>query len=294
LLAINHLNHTYPDGTQALSDVSLTAPPGLFGLLGPNGAGKSTLMRILATLQRPTSGSLQLGEIDIVAQPERLRRVLGYLPQEFGVYPHVTVEDMLDHLAVLKGFARRAERRDLTAGLLRQVNLWDARHKRLTDVSGGMRRRFGIAQALIGSPRLVIVDEPTAGLDPDERNRCLDLLAAISDTVVVLLSTHIVADVADLCPRLAMLIGGRIVLEGTPSHLTSALAGRLWRRTIEREDLPAYRSRFQVISARLQFGRTLVHGLDEGGDRPKEAELVEPSLEDVYFATLHRVGQQTT
>ena len=286
MLAITGLSHVYPDGTQALSDVGLKAPPGLFGLLGPNGAGKTTLMRVLATLQRPTSGSIHLDELDIVAQPELLRRVLGYLPQDFGVYPRVTVEDMLDHLAVLKGFAQKGERRDVVAGLLQQVNLWNDRRKPLADVSGGMRRRFGIAQALIGSPRLIIVDEPTAGLDPDERDRCLDLLAAVGDNAVVLLSTHIVADVADLCSRMAVLVRGRIVIEGAPSDLMSALAGRVWRRTIERTDLPDYRSRYPIISARLQFGRIMAHGLIDGDNLPENVEVIEPSLEDVYFATL--------
>src|SRR5579862_1533543 len=222
-LSINGLSKTYPNGVQALRDVSLMIPTGMFGLLGPNGAGKSTLMRTLATLQDADAGSARIGDIDVLRDKDAVRRMLGYLPQDFGVYPKVSAEDMLDHLARLKGIAGRGERRDVVASLLRQVNLWDVRRNALGGFSGGMRQRFGIAQALIGNPRLVIVDEPTAGLDPEERVRFHNLLAEIGENVVVILSTHIVEDVSDLCPRMAIIAGGRIVREGEPAQLMAAL-----------------------------------------------------------------------
>ena len=291
MLTIDHLSHTYPNGTRALQDVSLQIPAGMFGLLGPNGAGKSSLMRCLATLQVPSSGSVRFGELDVLARPEELRATLGYLPQDFGVYPRVSAEDMLDHLAVLKGVAGRGERRTTVEALLRQVNLWDVRKKAVAGYSGGMRQRFGIAQALIGNPRLIIVDEPTAGLDPEERNRFNDLLAEIGEQVVVILSTHIVDDVTDLCPRTAILVGGRIVESGTPAELIAALAGRIWQAGIDKADLPATRERHAVIAARLRAGRTVVRVLaDERGRCPGDGFTpAEPTLEDVYFATLHRL-----
>jgi ABC-type multidrug transport system ATPase subunit len=263
----------------------------MFGLLGPNGAGKSSLMRCLATLQVPSSGSVRFGELDVLARPEELRATLGYLPQDFGVYPRVSAEDMLDHLAVLKGVAGRGERRTTVEALLRQVNLWDVRKKAVAGYSGGMRQRFGIAQALIGNPRLIIVDEPTAGLDPEERNRFNDLLAEIGEQVVVILSTHIVDDVTDLCPRTAILVGGRIVESGTPAELIAALAGRIWQAGIDKADLSATRERHAVIAARLRAGRTVVRVLaDERGRCPGDGFTpAEPTLEDVYFATLHRL-----
>src|SRR5512133_673342 len=229
MLEIANLSHTYANGTVALDDVSLSIPRGMYGLLGPNGAGKSTLMRTVATLQQPTSGSITFGDIDVLANPDALRRTLGYLPQDFGVYPRVTAVDMLDHLAVLKGYANRKERRETVDALLHQVNLWDVRKKALAGFSGGMRQRFGIAQALLGQPQLIIVDEPTAGLDPEERNRFLNLLAEIGENVVVILSTHIVEDVADLCPRMAVLCEGRIVKQGAPLDLVAGLKGRIWK-----------------------------------------------------------------
>jgi ABC-type multidrug transport system ATPase subunit len=289
MLTISHLTHTYPNGTRALDDVSLTIPRGMYGLLGPNGAGKSTLMRCVATLQAPSSGGIRFaassGEIDAVAEPERVRALLGYLPQDFGVYPRVTALDMLEHLAVLKGLANRKERRETVERLLAQVNLWDVRKKAIAGFSGGMRQRFGIAQALIGNPQLIIVDEPTAGLDPEERNRFNNLLAEIGEQVVVILSTHIVEDVADLCSRMAIIAGGRIVREGVPHELMRALEGRVWRRVIERDQLDAYKARMEVISTRLREGRTVVHVV---ADSAPEAgfELVDGGLEDVYFATL--------
>jgi len=285
MLQVEKLTHVYANGTRALDAVDLTIPPGMFGLLGPNGAGKSTLMRTIATLQAPTSGSIVFDGIDVVREPERLRRTLGYLPQDFGVYPRVSAYDMLDHMAVLKGVAGRAERRDTVEGLLNQVNLWSVRKKALAGFSGGMRQRFGIAQALIGNPRLIIVDEPTAGLDPEERNRFLNLLAEIGDDVVVILSTHIVEDVADLCPSMAVLAGGRILLEGAPLDLIAQTRDRVWQRTIARDELPAYRERHRVISTRLFAGRTIIHVLSDGSPGEGFAP-VQGGLEDVYFSTL--------
>jgi ABC-2 type transport system ATP-binding protein len=285
VLSIRNLSHEYPNGTRALDGVSLDLPAGMFGLLGPNGAGKSTLMRCIATLQTPQAGSIHFDGIDVLAEPAALRRVLGYLPQDFGVYPRVSAWDMLDHLAVLKGYAARGERRDTVERLLRQVNLWDARRKAIAGFSGGMRQRFGIAQALLGNPRLMIVDEPTAGLDPEERNRFLNLLAEVGENVVVILSTHIVEDVAELCPRMAILAGGRIVADGVPAALVEALQSRVWRKVVAREELEALRSTQQVIAMRLLAGRTVVHVLSDvapgEGFAPAAA-----GLEDVYFATL--------
>lgn len=285
MLSIRDLNYLYPNGTRALTGVNLELPAGMFGLLGPNGAGKSTLMRCIATLQTPQSGSIRFNGIDALADPTALRRVLGYLPQDFGVYPRVSAWDMLDHLAVLKGYAARGERKDAVERLLRQVNLWEVRRKAVAGFSGGMRQRFGIAQALLGDPRLIIVDEPTAGLDPEERNRFLNLLAEIGRSVVVILSTHIVEDVAELCPRMAILAGGRIVADGAPADLTDALQGRVWRKFIAREELEALRAAQDVIATRLSGGRTVAHVLADTspgeGFTPAAA-----GLEDVYFATL--------
>lgn len=285
MLTLDRVTHVYPNGTCALSDASLTLGPGMFGLLGPNGAGKSTLMRCIATLQTPSSGGIRFGDIDVLAQPERLRAVLGYLPQDFGVYPRVSALDLLDHLALLKGLVGRAERRETVEALLHQVNLWDVRKKAVAGYSGGMRQRFGIAQALIGSPRLLIVDEPTAGLDPEERNRFNDLLCAVGEQVVVILSTHIVEDVTDLCSNMAILVEGRIVAHGDPRELVSGLGGRVWRSVVERAALPALRTQHNVISTRLRAGHTEVHVLSDSLPGPGY-EPVAASLEDVYFATL--------
>ena len=285
MLTINNLVHVYGNGTRALDDVSLTIPTGMFGLLGPNGAGKSTLMRTIATLQSPTSGEIRFGDIDVIRQPELLRRTLGYLPQDFGVYPRVSAYDMLDHMAVLKGIADGKERKQTVEALLNQVNLWSVRKKALAGFSGGMRQRFGIAQALIGNPRLIIVDEPTAGLDPEERNRFLNLLAEIGENVVVILSTHIVEDVADLCPRMAVLASGKIQLEGAPLELMKQMSGRVWKKAIAKEALPEHRARFEVISTRLFAGQTVIHVLADA--KPGEGfEPVSGGLEDVYFSTL--------
>jgi len=284
-LAITNLSHVYANGTRALDDVTLSIPQGMFGLLGPNGAGKSTLMRAVATLQTPTSGGIVFDGIDVVKEPTALRRVLGYLPQEFGVYPRISATAMLDHMAILKGIADRAERKDTVEALLHQVNLWGARKKALTSFSGGMKQRFGIAQALIGNPRLIIVDEPTAGLDPEERSRFLNLLAEIGDTVVVILSTHIVEDVSDLCTRMAVLADGRVVLEGAPQELVAQLRGRIWEKTIDRAALGDHVAAHRVISTRLFAGRTIIHVASDAP--PGDGFLpAAGSLQDVYFSTL--------
>jgi ABC-2 type transport system ATP-binding protein len=287
MLDLTNVTHIYANGTKALDDVSLSVPKGMFGLLGPNGAGKSTLMRSVATLQTPTSGSIRFGEIDVLADPELLRERLGYLPQDFGVYPRVSAYDMLDHMAVLKGVASVRDRRETVETLLEQTNLWAVRKKAIAGFSGGMRQRFGIAQALIGNPELIIVDEPTAGLDPEERNRFLNLRAEIGENVVVILSTHIVEDVADLCPRMAVLSAGRIQLEGAPLDLIEQTRGQVWAKTIGREELESYRARFEVISTRLFAGRTIIHVLSPND--PGDGFVHAPGgLEDVYFSTLAR------
>ncbi len=285
MLSIASLTHVYPNGVRALDDVSLEIPPGLYGLLGPNGAGKSTLMRCLATLQAPTSGSIRFGDIDVLAQPQRLRATLGYLPQDFGVYPRVSAWDMLDHLAVLKGLTQSAARRATVEALLRQVNLWEVRKKAIAGFSGGMRQRFGIAQALIGNPSLLIVDEPTAGLDPEERSRFNNLLAEIGETKVVILSTHLVDDVADLCARVAILVNGRIVSASTPAALVAEVEGRVWTRTVEPDELPGLREQFVLLETRLRAGRTVIHVLADAAPDPR-FQPVHAGLAEVYFATL--------
>ncbi|MEO0811613.1 MAG: ABC transporter ATP-binding protein [Myxococcota bacterium] len=285
MLEIENLTKTYPNGVRALRNVNLSIPNGMFGLLGPNGAGKSTLMRTLAALQAPDSGSVRFGEIDVLREPEALRRTLGYLPQDFGVYPRVNAVDMLDHIAVLKGLVVSRERKAVVEALLRQTNLWDVRKKALSGYSGGMRQRFGIAQALLGDPKLIIVDEPTAGLDPEERNRFHNLLAEIGENVVVVLSTHIVEDVADLCPHMAIMAHGEIVSLGRPSALVAELEGRVWRKSIPKDELEMHRARHSVISTRRVAGQLVVHVLAPEAPDP-EFSSVAPSLEDVYFSTL--------
>ncbi|MFK8014038.1 MAG: ABC transporter ATP-binding protein [Gammaproteobacteria bacterium] len=288
MLELKNVTHVYPNGTQALTDVTLTVPNGMFGLLGPNGAGKSTLMRTIATLQTPTQGSIRFGDIDVLQQPELLRERLGYLPQDFGVYPRVSAYDMLDHMAVLKGIASKAERKVTVETLLTQTNLWDVRKKAIAGFSGGMRQRFGVAQALIGNPELIIVDEPTAGLDPEERNRFLNLLAEIGENVVIILSTHIVDDVADLCPRMAVLANGRIQLEGAPLDLIEQTRGTIWSKTIRRDELDSYRDSHDVISTRLIAGSTIIHVLTDS-DPGDGFSAASGGLEDVYFSTLAEV-----
>lgn len=285
MLHITNISKTYANGVRALNNVSLAIPNGMFGLLGPNGAGKSTLMRTVATLQEPDSGSIALNGIDVLADKQALRRVLGYLPQEFGVYPKVTAEVMLDHLAVLKGLTHKGERRDAVDGLLHMANLWNVRRQKLGTFSGGMRQRFGIAQALLGDPRLLIVDEPTAGLDPEERNRFLNLLSEIGENVVVILSTHIVDDVSELCTRMAIIAGGEVLLTGDPREVVADLRGRVWRRIVEKDELADLAARYRVLSSRLLGGRTVVHVFDDG-PLDDSFEPVEPGLEDVYFSTL--------
>ncbi|HEX6926006.1 MAG TPA: ABC transporter ATP-binding protein [Longimicrobiaceae bacterium] len=292
-LTIRNLSKTYPNGVHALRNVSLSIPQGMFGLLGPNGAGKSTLMRTLATLQEPDSGSVFLGDpeggpgqgLDVLRQKEEVRRTLGYLPQEFGVYPKVSAYDLLDHFAVLKGITRRGERKDTVEALLQQTNLWEARNKHLGGFSGGMRQRFGIAVALLARPQLIIVDEPTAGLDPAERVRFLNLLSELGENAIVILSTHIVEDVAELCSRMAIINRGEILLEAEPLAAMQALRGRIWRTMIDRADLSDYQRDYRVISSRLLAGRTVIHVYSENAPDPR-FEAVEPDLEDVYFTAI--------
>jgi ABC-type multidrug transport system ATPase subunit len=284
-LEVRNLSKRYANGVQALDRVSLTVPPGMFGLLGPNGAGKSTLMRTLATLQDADAGSARLGDIDVLEDKDAVRRQLGYLPQEFGVYPKVSAWDMLNHLAELKGLVNKPERREVVAGLLRQTNLHDVRDKALGGFSGGMRQRFGIAQALLGNPGLIIVDEPTAGLDPEERARFHNLLAEIGEQVIVVLSTHIVSDVSDLCPNMAIINKGEVLLTGKPDELTRALQGRLWATSVPRSELAAAKLRYPVISTRLISGQTRIHVV--GDTQPDNAfSAVTPELEDTYFAAI--------
>ncbi len=285
MLTIRALSKTYANGVRALDDISLDIPTGLFGLLGPNGAGKSSLMRTIATLQEPDAGSVTFDGIDVLREKDALRRRLGYLPQDFGVYPKVSAEDLLEHFAILKGLVKRGERREVVEALLHKVNLWDARKRKLGTYSGGMRQRFGIAQALLGDPRLVIVDEPTAGLDPEERNRFLNLLSEIGESVVVILSTHIVEDVTDLCPRMAIINRGRVLLSGEPLATIAALEGRVWRKHVDKDQLADHQARFEVLSTRLVGGRPRIHVYAEA-DPGEGFAPVEPGLEDVYFQRL--------
>jgi ABC-2 type transport system ATP-binding protein len=290
-LSIRGLSKTYPNGVRALSDVTLTIPTGMFGLLGPNGAGKSTLMRTLATLQEADSGSARIGELDLdlLVQKDEVRRILGYLPQEFGVYPKISAETMLTHFAVLKGLTATKERKEVVDALLERVNLYDVRKQNLGTFSGGMRQRFGIAQALLGSPKLIIVDEPTAGLDPGERVRFHNLLAEIGENVIVILSTHIVEDVSDLCSRMAIISHGRVLMTGDPAEAIGAIGGRIWQRAVPRNELEGYQRDHAVISSRLVAGRTVIHVYSEMS--PGETfEPVSASLEDVYFSTLHHAA----
>jgi ABC-2 type transport system ATP-binding protein len=290
-LIIENLSKTYANGVEALRGVSLTIPTGMFGLLGPNGAGKSTLMRTIATLQDPDAGSirlsLQTGDIDVLRDKDAVRRVLGYLPQDFGVYPNVDAVTMLNHFAALKGIADAKQRTQTVEALLQRVNLWGARKNKLGGYSGGMRQRFGIAQALLGNPRLIIVDEPTAGLDPEERNRFLNLLSEIGEQVVVILSTHIVEDVADLCTNMAIIANGEVLHHGQPLAAIESVRGKTWKKVIERDQLEHHQRDHQVISSRWFAGRTLIHVLADAW--PDDSFTpVEPGLEDVYFTTLAR------
>ena len=285
MLDIQNLTKTYAGGVRAMDGVTLSIPKGMFGLLGPNGAGKSTLMRTLATLQAPDSGTATFDGIDIIKQPKALRATLGYLPQDFGVYPRMSARAMLNHLAVLKGISNGKERKQVVEALLEQTNLTQHAGKSVASYSGGMRQRFGIAQALLGDPKLIIVDEPTAGLDPEERNRFHNLLSEIGENVVVILSTHIVEDVADLCPQMAIMNRGRIVAQGAPGDLITQLEGKVWTKNVAKGDLPELRTRLNVISERLSMGQVVVRVLAEA-DPGEGFEAASPDLEDVYFATI--------
>jgi ABC-2 type transport system ATP-binding protein len=287
-LTINGLSKTYPNGVQALKNLSLTIGNNMFGLLGPNGAGKSTLMRTVATLQDPDAGSITLDGIDVLKQKNEVRKVLGYLPQEFGVYPKMSAADMLLHLAVLKGIASAGERKEMVDALLQQTNLWEARKKSLSTYSGGMKQRFGIAQALLANPKLIIVDEPTAGLDPAERNRFLNLLSSIGRDVTVILSTHIVDDVRELCPRMAIIASGQVLQEGSPNDALAALQGKIWSKVVKSDDeLKAIETQMNVISTHLVSGlhEIRVYSESNPGDGFRS---VDSGLEDVYFLNLSR------
>ncbi len=286
-LRISNLSKTYPNGVKALDDVSLEIGNGMFGLLGPNGAGKSSLMRTIATLQEADSGSIFLNDLDIINNPVELRKTLGYLPQEFGVYPRITAAQLLDHMAILKGVTNGRERKELVKYLLNKVNLYKQRDKSVKSFSGGMKQRVGIAQALIGSPQLIIVDEPTAGLDPGERNRFHNLLAEVGEEVVVILSTHIVDDVQELCTDMAIMNLGKIVYNGSPLTVLDDLAGQVWRKQIERSELESYQKTYTVISDKMVAGKPQIHVLSD--DNPGEGfESVAPSLEDVFFAKINQ------
>ncbi|MGK5020964.1 ABC transporter ATP-binding protein [Janthinobacterium sp. LB2P10] len=282
MLSIKQLNKTYANGVKAINDVSLEIPNGMFGLLGPNGAGKSSLMRTIATLQDPDSGSIHFDGLDVLKDKAGLRRQLGYLPQDFGVYPKVSAETLLNHFAVLKGLTEKGPRKEAVEALLQQTNLWEARKRNLGTYSGGMRQRFGIAQALLGAPRLVIVDEPTAGLDPDERNRFLNLLAKIGEQVVVILSTHIVDDVTDLCPRMAMIVKGQVLVQGEPQAAIATLHGKVWRRSVTTQELAHYQQTLNVLSTRLVGGKPQINVF---ADSQPDSGFVQiaADLEDVYF-----------
>jgi ABC-2 type transport system ATP-binding protein len=284
-LRIENLSKTYKNGVKALDRVSLTIPAGMYGLLGPNGAGKSSLMRTLATLQEPDSGTATLGDIDVLKQKEELRKRLGYLPQEFGVYPRISAQDMLSYIALLKGVTEAKKRKELVAWMLKRVNLYEDRKKALTAFSGGMRQRFGIAQALIGNPQLLIVDEPTAGLDPGERNRFYNLLAEIGEQVIVILSTHIVEDVMDLCTNMAIINKGRVLYQGRPQDAIAQLNGRIWQRSVAKSQLADYEQRYQVVSTRLVGGLRLLHVYSASPLNDGFA-LSAPDLEDVFFSKI--------
>ncbi|MFZ6871044.1 ABC transporter ATP-binding protein [Undibacterium sp. Di27W] len=292
-LRIQHLSKRYSNGVQALNDISLTIPAGMFGLLGPNGAGKSTLMRTLATLQDADTGTATLDNINILEQKDQIRRLLGYLPQDFGLYPKVSAYDLLDHFALLKGLVNRQQRKEAVDALLHQTNLYSVKNKHLGGFSGGMRQRFGIAQALLGDPRLIIVDEPTAGLDPEERVRFHNLLADIGAEKIVILSTHIVEDVADLCNNMAVINKGNLILSGQPLALIEQIQGKIWQRFIEKAELPTYQQEYQLISSRLTSGRTLIHVYAD--EKPDHSfKLAQGNLEDVYFSAMAGLLSGTT
>ena len=282
-LTISNLCKTYPNGVKALDNVSMTIPKGMYGLLGPNGAGKSTLMRTVATLQEADSGTVFLGDLNVLEEKHQVRKILGYLPQEFGVYPKTSAAAMLDHIATLKGMTQRSQRKEMVEALLHRVNLYQHRRKAIAGFSGGMKQRFGIAQALLGEPQLLIVDEPTAGLDPGERNRFYNLLSEIGENVIVILSTHIVQDVKELCTQMAIIHEGQLLFAGSPDEAQSQLDGRVWQKSIAKDELPSLRDQFQVISTKLVAGRPLIHVLSDASPGDGFA-AVEPDLEDVFFS----------
>lgn len=284
-LIISNLSKTYKNGVKALQNISLAIPTGMYGLLGPNGAGKSTLMRTLATLQEPDSGSIHLGRLNVLANPNELKKVLGYLPQQFGVYPKLSAKMLLNHLAVLKGISRRKERKEIVDALLHKVNLYDVRHQRLGGFSGGMKQRFGIAQALLNNPRLLIVDEPTAGLDPVERNRFYDLLSELGEQTIVILSTHIVEDVRELCTRMAIINKGKVMLQGNPVRIMESFSGRLYKKVIHKQELEHYKQEYQVINDRLYLGKQTIHVLSDSHPG-SDFSAIEANLEDVYMSEI--------
>lgn len=284
-LQINNLSKTYPNGVKALNDINLEITNGMFGLLGANGAGKSSLMRTIASLQEPTSGTISFNESDIIKKPEHIRQHLGYLPQEFGVYPKISAEKLLNHLAIIKGILDKKQRKEQVTALLQQVNLYQHRKKSVYTFSGGMRQRFGIAQALLGNPQIIIVDEPTAGLDPEESNRFLNLLSEIGENVIVILSTHIVEDVRNLCPKMAILSNGEIISEGNPKDLVARIEGKIWTKMVPKKDIDVYKNTCDVISTKLVAGDTQIRVLSD--NKPEEGfQLITPNLEDFYFTTL--------
>jgi len=284
-LQIKDLNKTYPNGVRALKNVNLTIPTGMFGLLGPNGAGKSTLMRTIATLQEADEGQIMLGDTNVLYDKEAVRKVLGYLPQEFGLYPKISAEVLLDHIATLKGITAKGERKETVSALLAKVNLWEHRKKNLGSYSGGMKQRFGIAQALLGSPKLIIVDEPTAGLDPTERNRFHNLLSEIGENTIVILSTHIVEDVSHLCSNMAIINFGEVVLKGVPTDVIQSVQGKIFKKSISKEELDQYKNDHEVISSDLFAGRTMIHVYSESNPGDGFVQ-VDADLEDVYFKTI--------
>ena len=289
-LTIQNISKTYPNGVEALKNVSLKIGNGMFGLLGPNGAGKSTLMRTVAALQDSDEGTITVGDIDVSKDKQSLREILGYLPQEFGVYPKISANDLLDHLAVMKGITDSKQRKAVVESLLHQTNLWEAKDQKLGTYSGGMKQRFGIAQALISNPKLIIVDEPTAGLDPAERNRFLNLLSEIGENTVVILSTHIVDDVKELCTKMAIINQGEVLLTGNPLESISSIEGKIWSKTIEKEELPEYQNRFNVISERLIAGKPEIHVYSDS--KPDDSFAPKPAdLEDVYFSKIKESTQ---
>jgi ABC-type multidrug transport system ATPase subunit len=288
-LTIKNLSKTYANGVRALVDVSMTIPKGMYGLLGPNGAGKSTLMRTIATLQEADSGSITLGGLDVLKEKTEVRRRLGYLPQEFGVYPKISAQAMLDHIAMLKGITNKRQRRELVDAMLHRVNLHQHRKKALASFSGGMKQRFGIGQALLGDPQLVIVDEPTAGLDPGERNRFYNLLSEIGENVIVILSTHIVQDVKELCTQMAIIHEGELRFAGSPANAEAELAGKIWQKSIEKSELPAVKQDYELISTKLVAGRPLIHIISDS-DPGEGFTAVAPDLEDVFFCKIQQVA----